>query len=891
MGKGLRAALRKFARPVFHSSNIPTLVALLVMVAAMSFAEMQNRSIHVQTQRNEVLARVGLIRAELEGKVNSNVQLIHGLVSTIATEPDMDQERFAALARHLFTQDNQLNNLAAARDLVLHLIYPLAGNEQALGLDYANHPDQADSALRTKDTGEMVIAGPFDLVQGGKGFIARLPVFIDQPEGRGEFWGIVSAVINTDRLYADSGLFDLDSLAIAISGQDGAGADGSVFFGDPGVLDMDPVLADVTLPAGRWQIAATPKEGWGAQPPNTWPLRLGMLIAAALVLVPVMLAGRLSAERRRRLIEQKRREIELTRLSRRLELTLETSQVGVWEMNILTGELSWDDRMNELYGHPKDGGPRDYTHWRDSLLPEDAERADREFNEALRTGERYLSNFRVLLPDGTIRHIRAIGAVYRDAGTAPRILGVNWDVTADARLSEALMRAKTQAEAKNFELETAKARIEHNALHDPLTGLPNRRYLDEVLEMHAKRITGAPIPASILHVDLDRFKQINDTLGHAAGDAMLIHAAGILKASVRQKDFVARIGGDEFVVFCVGEKSDEELRELADSIIEAMRRPVAYQGHKCRFGVSIGIAGSDGTTINPKQILVNADIALYRAKKRGRSRAEFFSEELQAEIITTKRVADDILAALDNGEFEAYYQPQFDAVTLDIIGVEALARWNHPSRGILTPDKFLPVAEDLNVVASLDRIILEQALLQRSAWDRAGICVPRVSVNVSARRLHDENLIETLKVLDIVPGTVAFELVESIYLDESDGIVSWNIDQIKELGIDIEIDDFGTGYASILSLMQLRPKRLKIDRQLVQPITSSREQRTLVQSMIDIGASLGISAIAEGVETREHARILADMGCAALQGYAFARAMKASELAAFIRDADWRAAG
>jgi diguanylate cyclase (GGDEF)-like protein len=560
-------------------------------------------------------------------------------------------------------------------------------------------------------------------------------------------------------------------------------------------------------------------------------------------------------------------------------------------MNILTGEISWDDRINELYGYPHDGGPRNYSHWRDRILPEDAERAEREFNESLRTGERYVSNFRVVTPEGEIRHIRAIGAVYQDAGAAPRIVGVNLDATSDARLSEALLRAKTQAEAKNFELETAKARIEHNALHDPLTGLPNRRYLDDVLEMHAKRVAKVAIPASILHVDLDRFKQINDTLGHAAGDAMLIHAAGILKSAVRQSDFVARIGGDEFVVFCLGEKSGEELRTLAGRIIEAMRRPVAYQGHECRFGVSIGIACADGSVVTPKQLLVNADIALYRAKKRGRNRSEFFSDELQAEIVTTKRVADEILSALDNGDFEAFYQPQFDAVTLDIIGAEALARWNHPTRGLLTPDAFMSVAEDLNVVAILDKFILEQSLAQRAAWDRAGVFIPRVSVNVSARRLHDEHLIETLKLLEIVPGSVAFELVESIYLDESDGVVSWNIDQIKELGIDVEIDDFGTGYASILSLMQLRPKRLKIDRQLVQPITTSREQRTLVQSMIDIGASLGISAIAEGVETREHASILADMGCAALQGYAFARPMPADKVTEFVRAARWREAG
>ncbi len=452
------------------------------------------------------------------------------------------------------------------------------------------------------------------------------------------------------------------------------------------------------------------------------------------------------------------------------------------------------------------------------------------------------------------------------------------------------MRAKTQAEAKNFELETAKARIEHNAMHDPLTGLPNRRYLDEILDMHTKRSARDGGYVSIQHIDLDRFKQINDTLGHAAGDAMLIHASEVLKGSVRPSDFVARIGGDEFVILCIGEKSDAELRAMAERIIAAMRKPVSYQGHECRFGVSIGIAGGDVSTTPAKQVLVNADIALYRAKERGRNRAEFFSEELQAEIVTAKRIADDILAGLENNEFIAFYQPQVDAKTLDIVGMEALARWNHPIKGLLAPDAFMAIAEDLNVVAAIDKLILEQALAQHKKWKAAGLDVPRVSVNVSARRLNDEGLIGTLKALDIERGTVSFELIESIYLDERDTLVSFNIDQIKDLGIDIEIDDFGTGYASIVSLLQLRPTRLKIDRQLVMPITSSPGQRRLVGSIIEIGASLGIEAIAEGVESFEHAKILADMGCSALQGYAIARPMDGDAVTQFITSQSWRKA-
>ncbi|RYH13222.1 MAG: EAL domain-containing protein, partial [Alphaproteobacteria bacterium] len=234
-----------------------------------------------------------------------------------------------------------------------------------------------------------------------------------------------------------------------------------------------------------------------------------------------------------------------------------------------------------------------------------------------------------------------------------------------------------------------------------------------------------------------------------------------------------------------------------------------------------------------------------------------------------------------------WYQPQFDAVTLEIVGVEALARWQHPVDGILAPAHFLDVAEDLNVVPTIDRVILEKALNDFARWDKLGLGIPKFAVNVSARRLQDEQLIASLKHLAFEPGRLAFELVESIFLDETDDMVRWNAEQIKELGIDIEIDDFGTGYASIVSLMKLKPRRLKIDRQLVAPIVSSLPQRRLLQSIVDIGRSLDIEVVGEGVETMEHAAILRDLGCSILQGYAFAAPMSAEAITGFVAERRW----
>ncbi len=307
-----------------------------------------------------------------------------------------------------------------------------------------------------------------------------------------------------------------------------------------------------------------------------------------------------------------------------------------------------------------------------------------------------------------------------------------------------------------------------------------------------------------------------------------------------------------------------------------------HEAHECRLGMSIGIAGAFGNAVDRKRLLVNADLALYRAKSLGRNRFEFYTAALQAEILNAKQTADSIVRGLERGEFIPYYQLQFDARSYEVVGVEALARWRHPTRGVVAPAEFIAMAEELTVIGAIDRAVLEQALAQFRRWRDLGLRVPRFSVNVSLRRLHDEGLLQGLRDLHIEPGVLSFELVETIYLDERDDRFSRTIDQIKALGIDIEIDDFGTGYASIVSLTKLKPRRLKIDRQLVTPIVHSDAQRRLVQSIVDIGRSLDIEIVAEGVETMEHARLLRELGCDILQGYAFAKPMAGEDLERFM---------
>ena len=862
-------------------------VALVVVAASAIFADMQNRLVSEQQLRASVTRQLNVLRARLEGNINGNLQLVRGVVGTFSTEPDISADRFAALADHLFEEHSQLRDIAVAPDLKISMVYPLKGNEKILGVDYTQTAAQRDMALRARDTGQLVFAGPVDLVQGGVGFVGRFPVFVSSPTTSRHFWGLVSAVVDAQRLYDDSGLTspDLD-VEVAIT-ESGSGMSGpQVFFGSSNVLTDRPVIADVNVPQGFWQMAARPVGGWAAALPSPLPFRIALGFAVALIIFPLFLARYLIEERARHFRLMADRQHQLDVLSRRLGLALDVSEVGVWEFNLDTGTALWDDRMNELFGLPRDGGSRTDGHWRAAVHPDDLPGVQLKIDEAVATHGRYVCEYRIRRPDSAERVIRAIGSCYQNQDGSWRLVGCNWDVTEDVTIRRDLERAKALAEARNAELLEATARIEHTSLHDALTKLPNRRYLDRVLEERAAACRRDNTGIALLHIDLDRFKQINDTLGHAAGDAMLVHTAKILRENVRADDFVARIGGDEFVIVSSHRGGRRDLSRLATRIVEDMRQPLPYMGQECRSGVSIGIAHQRGVRVDDKRLLIDADIALYRAKRHGRNRYEFFTEALQAEIVSSKLMADDILAGIEQGQFVAWYQPQFDAHTHQISGVEALARWQHPTRGIVSPDLFLPIAEDLNVVGTIDRLVLEQTLSWMYVWRAQGLNIPRASVNVSSRRLRDENLIKSLKKLDIPQGAISFELVESIYLDEDDDLVAFNIDQIRELGIDIEIDDFGTGYASIVSLLKLRPRRLKIDRQLVVPITDSEGQRQLIGSIVDIGHSLGIGVIAEGVETDEHAQMLTSLGCDALQGYAFARPLSPPDLERFV--AKWQ---
>lgn len=568
-----------------------------------------------------------------------------------------------------------------------------------------------------------------------------------------------------------------------------------------------------------------------------------------------------------------RSEHEFQDLLRRLELALDASRIGVWEHSIEQDGILWDAQMHRLYETGETCRLVPASLWSNAIHPDDLERAERDFEQAIATRGAYNSQFRIVLPSGEIRHLRSRAHFYVDAEGLPSFIGAEWDVTADVLLNAELARQKVVAEARALALEESNARIEHVADHDYLTGLPNRRLLD-------KRLAELPADKSIttlgvLHLDLDQFKQINDSHGHAAGDAVLRAAALRITAAIPANGMVARVGGDEFVIVLVNFTDLTELKLITEDVQRRLRKKIRFGQEMLQSGASIGVSWSGDR--RARNLLAESDLALYQAKKLGRNRVEFFTRQLQEDLRSKRRLAEELKLGLERGEILPYYQVQLDARTREVIGFEALARWKHPEKGVLAPGVFLKIADEHGLAAEIDAAILKSVLEDRLFWLLRGLAVPRIAVNISASRLADPALLDKLRKLDVPPGVIVFELVETIFLDDSDEKLLAHIGDIKQMGIDIEIDDFGSGHASLIGLVKLRPKRLKIDRQLVTEVVSSAEQRRVVGSIVEIAKALDVEVIAEGIETEAHAVVLAQLGCDGLQGYVFGYPAPAAE--------------
>ena len=434
-------------------------------------------------------------------------------------------------------------------------------------------------------------------------------------------------------------------------------------------------------------------------------------------------------------------------------------------------------------------------------------------------------------------------------------------------------------------LETANSRILELAQTDLLTNLANRRAFVKRLTMtFAASLRGAP-PFAVLYLDIDNFKDVNDTLGHAMGDLLLKEVVNRLRNAVRPQDLVARFGGDEFAILVSEVTDPATAEELAVRIGKLLAAPFSIEGHKLRITSSIGIALYSPDTPGPEAMMVQADLALYGAKDEGRNCYRFHSHDLDLKVHERVRVADELRVAVEQDELELYYQPQVELSTGRIIGLEALIRWNHPTRGLLTPAAFIPIAERTGAILPLGHWVFEESCRQLKAWQAEGVAPQVLSVNVSGVQFKGASELEreveaSLTRWGINPSNFELELTESVLMEATQRH-SNTLENLRQLGIKISIDDFGTGYSSLKYLTQYPVNRLKLAQEFVFRVTVDYRNAAVVRAAIRLANELGLEVIAEGVETEAQVRFLMGAGCEQAQGYYFSRpvpVLKATEL-------------
>ena len=456
-----------------------------------------------------------------------------------------------------------------------------------------------------------------------------------------------------------------------------------------------------------------------------------------------------------------------------------------------------------------------------------------------------------------------------------------------AERTQQLSQVNEQLLVELTERKRTEEQLAYTALHDPLTDLPNRSlFLDRLSHVLERSRRHKNLTYSVIFIDLDRFKVVNDSLGHNVGDLLLIESARRLSACVRSEDTVARLGGDEFVILLEEMENSTDYLLVADRIQQELAAPADLGGHKAFISISMGIVLSSEKYDLPEDVLRDADIAMYRAKRQGRGRYIIFDPSMLEGVMSRMELENDLRKALENKEFVVHYQPILELTTRHIEGFEALVRWQHPTRGLILPEDFISLAEEAGLIVPIGYWVLDEACRQLKIWQERFPSKPSLTMNVnlSTRQCVEIDLIEkiitTLKKYDLDTGSLKLELTESLIIEDSEYVIGI-LSRLRELGIQVQIDDFGTGYSSLGYLNKLPIDTLKIDRTFISQMGKNQSGREIVHTILALAHGMGMKVIAEGVETEDQLANLKEMNCEYAQGFLFARPVdeqKAAEL-------------
>ncbi len=752
--------------------------------------------------------------------------------------------------------------IQAPSGIISHAV-PKAGNEKAIGLNLLQDSVMRAETHLARNTGKLTLAGPLPLRQGGIGLVARLPIFLSRTDGSRYFWGFTNVVMKFPQSLDAIGLHKLTARGMnyqlwRINPDNGQT---QTIVSSTSTHLTGAVHVSFAVPNGVWNLSVMPQAGWGDMKGLVQKGSLGVFMSFLLAYLAKLQTRQF----------QHKRDLEQQVAERTADIESSKAQLAA-TLDAIPDLLFELDSHGVCYAchaplqHPLSASAEQLLgHSVHDVLPDDAARVVLEsLAEAQASG---LSNGRQLfLPQQGRGYWFELSVACKKTAAStqePRFIVISHDIT-DHRL--------------------AQDNVEKLAYFDILTGLPNRALLNERIGHALTESARRREHLCLMFLDLDHFKNINDTLGHTIGDQLLVILAGRMRLTTRDQDTVARFGGDEFIVLLPNTDARGAVR-VAEKLLHAISQPVFVGSHELGVTPSIGIAVYPEDGQDADSLSQHADVAMYRAKSRGRNGFQFFTTEMQVKAARTLLLDNELRRALARDQFELHYQPQVSIATNEVVGVEALLRWTHPELGRVSPSEFIPVAESNGLIVSIGEWVLRTAIVQAKVWQTMGLHQMTVAVNLSAvqfRQPHLDAIINDILVqANLPPHLLELELTESVAHQDPLGAVVI-MDQLHRRGIRLAIDDFGTGYSSLSYLKRFAAHQIKIDQSFVRDITSDTDDIAIVRAIIRMARSLGLTTIAEGVETVEQLELLRQEGCDEAQGYLVCKPLPAHQLVTFL---------
>jgi len=557
---------------------------------------------------------------------------------------------------------------------------------------------------------------------------------------------------------------------------------------------------------------------------------------------------------------------ELARSNERFRLAQKVGKIGTFEYEFRTENLIWTTESERMFGMAPGSFSGTIEAWLRYVHPEDLARVEDEMEQAIQKHTELDTQYRIVLPTGETCWIISKASTYYDhLGKPLRMIGIHMDA------SEQIQAQET---------------IRHQAFHDPLTGLPNRLLMEDRLEVAIKHARRHGTKVAVLFLDLDRFKNVNDTLGHHVGDLLLREVAKVLVRSVREENTVVRFGGDEFLIMAPDISDLPGLEQMVQRVITAFEEPIVVEGHTVHVGVSIGVAMYPMHGKEPVTLLKHADAALYVAKGDGRNTYQLFDDRLGVQASKRLNLENDLRMALKQGDLQVFYQPIVSVKEHTVLGAEALLRWDHPQFGLLFPEEFIYLAEENGQITEIGDWLLASICQEVREWDTFTPKPLEVFMNVSMRQFElpnfHERIANTLHKYAIDPGRVTCEITESLAMKNASMSLP-KVQQLKELGLRIAIDDFGVGHSSLSYLKQFPIDEIKIDKTFVDHCLRDHRDAAIIQAVVTLAQSLQVTTVAEGVEQAKQRAFLEKVGCDAMQGFLISHAVSGKEFRSWLK--------